>query len=61
MSNVSPDETVLRVSSATPVSLRLEAGAPLDVRLATDGNCSCHGASSRRPGQYTDTDFGAPH
>lgn len=73
MSATAPEETALHVSPAgnrragnspvsnTPVSLRLEADAPVSVRIEVDGNCTCRGASVRRPGAYTDTDFGTRH
>ena len=60
MPNTSPSqEPVLHVAAADAgsVDLRLEAGAPAAVRIEVQGTCSCHG-TSRRPGSYTDTDFG---
>ena len=73
MSAIAPEETVLQSSPTgnrhagnspannSPVSLRLEADTPVSVRLEVDGTCTCRGASTRRPGAYTDTDFGVRH
>jgi len=57
---VSPSqEPVLQVAAADAgaLDLRLEAGAPAAVRIEVQSMCNCHG-TSRRPGSYTDTDFG---
>ena len=60
MSAISPEETVIRVSSSTnePISLRLETGQPVTVRVEIESNCNCRHGSAARPGSYTDTDFG---
>jgi hypothetical protein len=61
MSAISPEETVIRVSSTNnePVSLRLEAGQPVTVRVEVENNCNCRQGSAVRPGSYTDIDFGS--
>ncbi|MCQ6269034.1 hypothetical protein M8J71_00745 [Pseudarthrobacter sp. R1] len=60
MSAISSKETVLHVSAADaePLNLRLDAGAAVNVRVEVQGNCTCQGGAARRPGSYTDTDFG---
>jgi hypothetical protein len=60
MSAISSKETVLRVSAtdAEPLNLRLDAGAAVNVRVEVQGSCTCQGGPARRPGSYTDTDFG---
>ena len=54
------DETILRVTTAwrEPIDLRVEAGAPVAVRVEIQGSCTCQCGSVRRPGSYVDTDFG---
>ena len=58
MPAISSKETVLRVSAtdAEPLNLRLDAGAAVTVRVEVQD--SCQGGPARRPGSYTDTDFG---
>jgi hypothetical protein len=60
MTAISAQETVLRIAAADaePLDLRVEAGVPAAVRIEVQGSCTCQGAH-RRPGSYTDTDFGA--
>jgi len=59
MTAVSSQEPVLRIAAADakPLDLRIEAGVPAAVRIEVRGSCTCQGGS-RRPGSYTDTDFG---
>ena len=60
MTAISSHEPVLRIAAADaePLNLRVEAGVPAAVRIEVQGSCACQG-SHRRPGSYTDTDFGA--
>jgi hypothetical protein len=56
MSATSPEEGILRVSTVNkePISLRLEAGVPVTVRVEIENNCTC-----TRAGSYTDTEHGS--
>ncbi|TNB74595.1 hypothetical protein FHJ30_05255 [Arthrobacter sp. BB-1] len=60
MPAITSEETVLRIAAndAEPLNLRLDAGAPVAVRIDVQGTCTCRGGASVRPGSYTDTDFG---
>ncbi|MDQ0729239.1 hypothetical protein [Arthrobacter sp. B1I2] len=60
MPAISTQEPVLNVTAGAgePLNLRIETGVPAAVRIEVQGVCTCQGAS-RRPGSYTDTDFGA--
>jgi len=60
MTAINAHEPVLRIAAADaePLDLRVEAGVPAAVRIEVQGSCTCHGGH-RRPGSYTDTDFGA--
>lgn len=59
MSAISSQEAVLHVTAvgAEPLNLRVDPGVPAAVRIEVQGSCACQGAG-RRPGSYTDTDFG---
>ena len=59
MSAISSEETVLRTAAADaePLNLRVDAGAPVAVRIEVQGTCACQGGTPVRPGSYTDTDF----
>lgn len=62
MSAVTSEQSVLRITAAdaTPLNLRVDAGAPALIRIDVQGTCTCtcQGGKSVRPGSYTDTDFG---
>jgi len=60
MTAISAQEPLLRITAADaePLDLRVEAGVPAAVRIEVQGSCNCQGGH-RRPGSYTDTDFGA--
>ncbi|WP_171906540.1 hypothetical protein [Arthrobacter sp. SW1] len=55
MSVASPENTVLRVSSAgnEPVILNVEGGETVTIRIEVDSKCSCQAAP--RAGSYTDS------
>ncbi|MCB5291098.1 hypothetical protein BJQ90_00519 [Arthrobacter sp. SO3] len=59
MSALSPEETVLRVSTARnePVILKLEGGAAVTLRVEVDSNCTCNAGSTPRAGSYIDRDL----
>lgn len=58
MSAISPEETVLHVSTARnePIILKLEGGGAVTVRVELDGTCTCQAASTNRIGSYVDRD-----
>ena len=60
MPAITSEETLLRIAAdnAEPLNLRVDAGAPVAVRIEVQGTCTCQGGASVRPGSYTDTDFG---
>ena len=60
MTATSAQDPVLRIAAANsePLDLSVEAGVPAAVRIEVQGSCTCQGGY-RRPGAYTDTDFGA--
>ena len=61
MSAITSEKPVLKITAgdASPLNLRLDAGAPVAVRIDVQGTCTCQGGASVRPGSYTDTDFGS--
>ena len=56
MSATSPEENILHVSTSNmePISLRLESGVPVRIRIEIENNCTC-----TRAGSYTDTQLGS--
>jgi hypothetical protein len=60
MSATSQEETVLRVSTAhnEPITLKLEGGGAVTIRVAVDSacTCTCQSASTNRVGSYIDRD-----
>jgi hypothetical protein len=60
MSVTTPKENTVRISApnSEPVSLEIDAAAPLTVRIEVEKACTCSSGSSRHAGSYTDTDFG---
>lgn len=59
MTAISPEETVLRVSTARnePVILRVEGGTAVTLRVEVDGSCTCHTGAVARAGSYIDRDL----
>ena len=57
MSVMSPENTVLRVSSAgnEPVVLNVEGGESVTIRIEVESNCTCQPAP--RTGSYTDSEL----
>ena len=58
MSATSQEETVLRVSTANnePITLKLEGGGGVTIRVAVESTCTCQSASTNRIGSYIDRD-----
>ena len=62
MSAISPEVTVLRVSTDRneTITLQLEGDRAVTVRLEVDSKCGCHAAPSSRAGSYIDRDVTTP-
>lgn len=60
MSTASPENTVLRVSSAgkEPVILSVVGGETVNIRIEVESNCTCQSEPALRAGAYTDSDLG---
>lgn len=56
--SATPEETVLHVSTARnePITLKLEGGGAVTIRVAVDSTCTCQPASTNRIGSYIDRD-----